>query len=108
MAKVYVKTDEKRRVIEINSDIFLSDTAGWTQVDEGDGDKYAHAQSNYLNKPLIDEGYNYKIVEGELEERSKAEKEADRQEETRPITIEDRVNDLESALVGLVYGGGII
>ncbi len=57
MVKVYVKTDEMNRIIEINSDIFLGqDVDGWTLIDEGEGDRYVHAQSNYLTDGLIDSG----------------------------------------------------
>lgn len=37
---VYVRTDEAGRIIEVNSSAFLADTAGWTAIDEGYGDKY--------------------------------------------------------------------
>ena len=62
MYKVYVKTDISGCVTEINSDAFLADTGGWTLIDEGDGDKYHHAQGNYLEKSIMtEEGvYQYK------------------------------------------------
>ena len=47
MYKVYVKTDSTGRIVSVNSDAFLPDTAGWTQIDEGEGDKFMHAQGNY-------------------------------------------------------------
>ena len=67
MYKVYIKTDPQNRVTAINSDAFLSDTDGWTQIDEGTGDRFHHAQGNYLPKPLITiEGvFQYKLVIGE-------------------------------------------
>ena len=79
MYKVYVKTDETGRVTEINSDAFLPDMDGWTLVDEGDGDKFHHAQGNYLPKPLItDEGvYRYKLVDGKVVERTVEEIQSD-------------------------------
>ena len=43
---VYVRADEAERIVEINSSAFLADTAGWTAIDEGYGDKYHHAQGN--------------------------------------------------------------
>lgn len=106
MAKVYVRTDEQKRVVEINSDIFLTDVTGWTQIDEGDGDRYAHAQGHYLDKPLLEDGaYTYKIVNKKLKERTEAEKEADRALLISPVTLEERVSDLESAIVEIAYGG---
>lgn len=61
--KVYVKVNENNEIIDVNSEIFISDLTGWTKIDEGYGDKYAHAQSQYFDKPLMDiEGnYNYHL-----------------------------------------------
>ena len=66
MIKVYVKTDGEGYVTDINSDIFLSDISGYTQIDEGDGDKYRHAQNHYLENEIndIDGKYNYRLVDG--------------------------------------------
>ena len=58
---VYVKTNSEGFIIEINSDIFIQDLSGWQKIDEGYGDKYAHAQNLYFEKPLIDENGNYQI-----------------------------------------------
>lgn len=60
--KVYIKTDSNKVITEINSSIFIRDSTEWIQIDEGYGDKYAHAQSQYLKKGLTDEKgrYNYK------------------------------------------------
>ena len=52
---VYIRTDSSNRVLEINSSAFLADTEGWTQIDEGWGDRYHHAQGNYLDGPLYDD-----------------------------------------------------
>ena len=54
--KVYVKTNEQRDVVDINSEIFLSEKQKneWTMIDKGEGDRYAHAQGNYLDGPLYD------------------------------------------------------
>ena len=45
---VYAKYDENGNVKEVNSDIFIKDFTGWTKIDEGFGDRYAHAQSQYF------------------------------------------------------------
>lgn len=52
---VYISVDDAGRVTAINSSAFLADTDGWTRIDEGLGDKYHHAQGNYLPLPLRDE-----------------------------------------------------
>ena len=63
---VYVKTDDKNRITAINSSAFLRGTGGWTEIDSGWGDKYHHAQGNYLESPLIDERglFLYKLENG--------------------------------------------
>lgn len=76
--KVLVQTDEAGRVTAINSDAFVSGD-GWTAIDEGEGDRYRHAQNNYLLEPLTDERgvYRYKLVDGLVAQRTQAEMDAD-------------------------------
>ncbi len=76
ISKVYIKTDISGNIIAINSSDFLSHITDWTLIDEGTGDKYYHAQNNYLDKPLTDENgiYNYKLVDGRIAERTEADK----------------------------------
>ena len=50
---VYVRTDSQNNIIEVNSDIFIKDLTGWIKIDEGNGDKFAHAQSQYFDKPTV-------------------------------------------------------
>lgn len=51
--KVYVKVNGENDIIAINSDAFMSSVpAGWVQIDEGEGDRYHHAQNNYLEGGL--------------------------------------------------------
>ena len=77
--KVYIKTDENGNIIAVNSSAFLADTEGWTEIDEGGGDKYHHAQNNYFDKPLADERglYNYKLADGVVTERTSRDKASD-------------------------------
>ena len=77
--KVYVRADDAGRITEINSSAFLQNATGWVQVDEGMGDKYHHAQANYLDGPLLDEqgAYRYKLVGGKVLPRTQAEMDAD-------------------------------
>ena len=62
---VYVRTDSQNNIIEINSDIFIEDLTGWIKIDEGNGDKFAHAQSQYFDKPLVDDNGkpSFKLVD---------------------------------------------
>jgi hypothetical protein len=64
--KVYAKINSNNVIVDINSSIFLADTTGYVMIDEGQGDKYSHAQGNYLTNGLLDnEGkYNYKLENG--------------------------------------------
>lgn len=77
--KVYVKIDNQNRIIAINSSAFLSSFDGWQEIDTGNGDRYHHAQGNYLNKPIMDEYgiYRYKLVDGKPVERTQEEMDAD-------------------------------
>ncbi len=75
--KVYVSLQDGY-ISSINSEIFLSqeEMDSMTEIDKGQGDKYAHAQSQYLEKELVDEHgrYNYKYVEGKVVEIAEADK----------------------------------
>jgi hypothetical protein len=78
--KVYIQTDEQSRITAVNSSAFLTDTTGWTLLDEGeDWPKYMHAQSNYFPAPLREEHGvpRYKLVDGLPVERTKTEIDAD-------------------------------
>ena len=76
---VYVRIDDTNRIVDINSNAFLTDISDWIEIDRGFGDKYHHAQGNYLSKPLYEErGIPvYKYVDGEVVERSQEEIDAD-------------------------------
>lgn len=77
--KVYIKIDEQKRIIAINSDAFIAPTDEWIYIDEGYGDKYHHAQGNYLPKSLMDSTahYNYSYPIDTIVERTEQEKEQD-------------------------------
>lgn len=74
--KVYIRTDDSNRVTAVNSSAFLFDPTGWTEIDEGAGDNYHHAQGNYLPLGLTDGNgsYNYNYENGTLIERTAEEK----------------------------------
>ena len=90
ICKVLVQTDDAGRVTAINSDAFVSGD-GWTAIDAGEGDRYRHAQNNYLLKPLTDERgvYRYKLVDGLVVQRTQAEMDADFAARPAPEPTED-------------------
>ena len=102
--KVYVKADINGTITAINSSAFLPGLNGWTEIDEGDGDKYHHAQGNYLPKSLMTENgvYRYKLVSGKAVERTAAEIAADVAKiPPPPPSAEDRIRALETKLTTL-------
>lgn len=99
--KVLVRIDDAGRVTAINSDAFVSGD-GWTAIDEGEGDRYRHAQNNYLLKPLTDERgvYRYKLVDGLVAQRTQAEMDADFDARPAPEpTAEERERTLLKAQI---------
>ena len=96
---VYVKTDDADRIIAINSSAFLHETDDWTLIDEGHGDRYHHALGNYLEKPIInDRGiYRYKLIDGEVQERTDDEMEADWVEPTPQPDLATQVVELRES-----------
>ena len=104
--KVLVRADAAGRVVEINSNAFITNTDGWTEIDSGMGDKFHHAQGNYLESPLIDERglFLYKLENGQVVKRSAAEVEADYKPQPTAPTQEERLAALEDAFNLLLDG----
>ena len=109
MIQVYAKTDTAGRVDQIGSSVFLTDLTGWVQIDEGEGDRYAHAQGNYLEKPLTDADgtHNYILDGSAIREATAAEKEAEKAsfpgtEPSREEQLEAQVADLQSQVDALL------
>ena len=96
--KVLVRVDDAGRVVEINSDAFITDTVGWMKIDSGWEDRHHHAQGNYLPCPLMDERgvYRYKLVDGKPTERTAEEMDADYTPPEQKPTTEQRVDALET------------
>lgn len=92
--KVYVSLQDGY-ITTINSEIFLSEEEiqTMTEIDQGQGDKYAHAQSQYLGKGLVDElgRYNYKYVEGKVIEVAEGDKPTIEEPKAVP-TEQDKIN----------------
>lgn len=77
--RVYVQTDERGRITAVNSSAFVS--ADWgSEIDQGYGDQYHHAQGNYFSQPIYTEDGipRYKLVDGSPVERTEEEIAADR------------------------------
>lgn len=91
--KVYVSLQDGY-ITSINSEIFLSqeEIQAMTEIDKGQGDKYAHAQSQYLDKELVDERgrYNYKYVDGKVVEVAEGDKPTIEEPEQQ-ATAQDRI-----------------
>lgn len=60
---VYARVNANGFITEINSDIFIDNFDGWVKIDEGFGDKFAHAQSQYFAEPIKNENgeYNHRL-----------------------------------------------
>ncbi len=103
--KVYVKVDSSKCITAIGSSIFLTDLVDWIEIDEGTGDKYAHAQGSYFDKPLVDENgcYNYKLIDGHPVERTEDEKQVD------TVYIEQvkvaKLAEISAACQSAIYAG---
>ena len=99
--KVYIKTDESARISEIHSSAFLVNVDSYTQIDEGAGDRFRHAQGNYLAKPLFDADgtHNYLYESGTVREATAAEKALERAAfPAPPPTLEQRLAAYESRI----------
>ncbi len=97
---VYVKTDTKNRIIDINSSAFVSTDWG-IQIDQGIGDRYHHAQRNYFPLPLYTEDGVpcYKLVAGMPVERLESEIQADRKDLQK---AEPTDTDVLNTLLGVI------
>ena len=100
---VYVKTNASSYITGVNSSDFLEDTAGWLKIDSGYGDKYHHAQHNYLPQPLRTSGgaLRYKLVDGKPVECT-AEEIAAQEKALKPVptpSLANRVEVLETDAV---------
>lgn len=111
--QVFARLDTSGRVMTIDSSAFLTDTDGWTLIDEGAGDRYHHAQGNYLDKPLTDERgvYRYSLIDGAVVERTSDDMGADYTQpqvkpsiESRMLTVEGETAELREALDLLLSG----
>ena len=102
MTKVYGKLDSRGNIICINSSAFLHVPVGWTQIDEGYGDRFVHAQSQYLpGGTFTDDGIPRYRWDGEKAvERTVEEIDADRPSLPPQKTTDERLNELAADVNG--------
>lgn len=115
MYKVYIELNSDNDITSINSELFLSqeEKANMNLIDEGEGDKYAHAQSQYLENGLIDElgRYNYKYIDGavvEIAEEDKPTPTAPKKEPTEQERINAQLMLQIAQLKAQVNGGEVV
>ena len=106
--KVYIQTDTNKTVTAINSSIFIQDTTDWVEIDKGNGDRYSHAQGQYLEKGLMDKKgrFNYKY-DTTLVELTEAEKEILFPPALPQPTVEDFNLEMDYRVTILEMIGGI-
>lgn len=65
---VYVEIDKDNNIIKVFSSDFEKPQSTSIKIDEGFGDKYAHAQSQYFEKNIISENgkYTYSYIENKI------------------------------------------
>lgn len=66
--RVYVEVNQDNNIVKVFSSDFEQPTATSIKINEGFGDRFRHAQSQYFDKPLIndDGGYNYAFIGGKI------------------------------------------
>lgn len=97
-SKVYVLPDAEGRITRIDGGYTLSnikDFTDWVLIDEGNGDRYNLCQGNYLPGTLYDERgiCRYKLVDGEVVERTQDEMDADY---TPPEAVPTQLDRIEA------------
>lgn len=111
LIKVYVKTDSTG-ICDISSSVFLQDPDGWMQIDEGQGDRYAHAQSQYFDVPLFDKQscHNLKLVDGQPVQRTAEEKQVELDARPAPPKTEAEIlrDDVDTVLLYILSQEGIL
>lgn len=97
---VYFKLDDVGHIVAVNSSEFMQDVSGWVAVDSGYADKHLHAQGNYLKESVMlpDGVCRYKYVNGVVSPCTEAELEAQRKNIIHPLSLEERLVNLEKTL----------
>ena len=98
MFEVYVKIDNKRRIVDVDTFAAPPESGDWFFVDEGRSYRYALAQGNYFRLPLMDYRFVWQYA---LDENNKPYKRTDEEmdadyAEMQEPTQEERLAALEA------------
>lgn len=91
-SKVYVQTDDRDRITRCEGGYTTPpDLSGWTEIDEGVGDRYNLCQAHYFPGSLytVDGIARYKLQDGKALERTEDEIQADRAAIVPPPAVPD-------------------
>lgn len=101
-SKVYVKADAGGRIVRCEGGYTTpEDLTGWTEIDEGTGDKYNLCQSHYFEGGLYtDDGIpRYKLEDGKAIERTQKEINQDRLPSIRLLKEKEISNSCNQAII---------
>ena len=107
---VYIRVDDTGRVVNINSSAFLQDSEGWVEIDRGSGDRYQHAQGNYMPGPIFNSvGIPiYKLEMGKIVKRTEEEMRADvRPKEKTTFERLAKVEDAIATITNIISKLGV-
>lgn len=96
-SKVYVLTDENGRITRIEGGYTTpEDLTGWTEIDEGTGDRYNLCQTHYFDGCIYtaDGIPRYRLEDGKPVERTEEEIAADRAALPEPEPTTDELLDI--------------
>lgn len=98
---VYVKTDSTGHIVAVDSSAFLTDLAGWVEVDRGCGVRFYHAQTAYFKEPIWTDGgaYRYRLADGKAVECTPEE--IAEQQEAMKHALTPTTDDVLNALLGV-------
>ena len=108
-SKVYIQTDTEGRIIRCDGGYTTpSDLTGWTEIDEGTGDKYNLCQSHYFSGGLytMDGIPRYRWDGTQAVERTEEELEEDRA--ARPAPEPTEQEQLRADVDFLLAMGGVL
>lgn len=94
---VYIWIDESMIIHDVRSGLFLEDSTGWVKVAEGYGGKYCYAHGGSFFDKSIQDGRGiprYKLVDGQVVERTQEEMKADYTPQQQNPTAEDLLQAL--------------
>ena len=108
-SKVYIQTDTEGRILRCEGGYTTpSNLTGWTEIDEGTGDKYNLCQSHYFEGGLYTMDYIplYRWDGTQAVERTEEELEADRASRPEPEPTEQE--QLRADVDFLLAMGGVL